>query len=171
MMQSLHYPAYYTATWQNKKKLHTVCLFTINVLPFAVLISREIIWQRRWRRLATEYAGGDKYRTSCGVIWDVIRQIIHSPWQRSRWGCTNRGLYQDWGVYMIIYYSDWAALPLLIRSEVCMSTRLMRVALYLDLLYFIKDEVELHKTTTCSSSQSHGSSFHIKSPSHVFSDI
>ena len=38
-----------------------VCLFTIYSLPaFVVLISREIISQRRWRCLATEDAGVDK---------------------------------------------------------------------------------------------------------------
>ena len=51
--QSLHDGELYTS----KKLLHTVCLFTIYLLPaIVVLISREI----RWRRLATEVAGVDK---------------------------------------------------------------------------------------------------------------
>ena len=38
-----------------------MCLFTINLLPaFIVLNSREIVCQRGWRPLATEYAGVDK---------------------------------------------------------------------------------------------------------------
>ena len=36
-----------------------MCLFTVYLLPFIVLISRELL-QRRWLRLATEYAGVDK---------------------------------------------------------------------------------------------------------------
>ena len=41
----------------NEKSNFTRCLFTIYLLPFVVLTSREIVSQRRWRRLATEYAG------------------------------------------------------------------------------------------------------------------
>ena len=29
--RSIHYPAYYTAAFQNKKLLNTVCLFTITI--------------------------------------------------------------------------------------------------------------------------------------------
>ena len=35
--------------------------------------------------------------------------------------CLSRILvYSNWGVYMIIFYSDWAVLPLLIGPEVSM---------------------------------------------------
>ena len=46
---------------KTKKWLHMVWLVTIYLLPsFVVLISREIVRQRRWRRLATEDAGVEK---------------------------------------------------------------------------------------------------------------
>ena len=58
---SIHYPAYYTATCKNEKYLHTVCLFTIYLLPSAEKLStKEIVRQRRWRCLATEYAEVDE---------------------------------------------------------------------------------------------------------------
>ena len=47
---SIHYPAYYTLTCQNETNF-TQCLFTIYLLPtFVLLISREIVCQRRWRK-------------------------------------------------------------------------------------------------------------------------
>ena len=46
---------------KTKKWLHMVWLVTIYLLPsFVVLISREIVRQRRWCRLATEDAGVEK---------------------------------------------------------------------------------------------------------------
>ena len=63
---------------KTKKQLHTVCLFTIDLLPaFVVLISREIVRQRRRQRLATEYAA--TYQTTCGVIlktWLSLTVVI-----------------------------------------------------------------------------------------------
>ena len=55
-----------------RKNNFTWCLFTIHLLPaFIVLLSREIVCQRRWRRLATEYTGVDKQH------WEE-RVIIHN---------------------------------------------------------------------------------------------
>ena len=55
--RSIHYPAYYTATFQKEKiTSHGVSLY--NLSAFVVFIRREIVGQRR--RLATEYAGVDK---------------------------------------------------------------------------------------------------------------
>ena len=43
-----------------RKNNFTLCVFLqIYLLPFVVLISRELVCQRRWRILATEYAGVD----------------------------------------------------------------------------------------------------------------
>ena len=46
VLRSMNYPANYAAICQNEK-LHTVCLFTIYLLPFVVFISRVIVCQRR----------------------------------------------------------------------------------------------------------------------------
>ena len=40
--RSIHYPAYYMVTCQHDRKLDTVCLFTIYLLPLKVFFSREI---------------------------------------------------------------------------------------------------------------------------------
>ena len=62
--RSIHYPVYYTATCQNENMTShgaVEVILTIYLLPaFVVLISREIVRQRRWRRLATEDAGVEK---------------------------------------------------------------------------------------------------------------
>ena len=43
--RSIHYLAYYTVTCQHDKKLDTVCLFTIYLLPFSVFQQRNIFCQ------------------------------------------------------------------------------------------------------------------------------
>ena len=59
---------YFTEHSLHDAELDTVCLFTIYSLPaFVVLISREIVRQRRWRRLATEDAGVDKLPDYLGI--------------------------------------------------------------------------------------------------------
>ena len=65
--------------------LPTVCLFTIYLWPFVVLISRENDRQKSRHRLATEYAGVDKL---LDYLWSATkdgnqRQKIHFPWQQS----------------------------------------------------------------------------------------
>ena len=77
---------FYSRNHQNEKIwLHISCLFTIYLLPSIVLISRDIVCQRRWRRLATEYAGVDKLLDHLqSDTKDVNQRLkIHSPWHRS----------------------------------------------------------------------------------------
>ena len=56
------------------KLLHKVFIFTIYLLQFLVLISREIVSQRHWCRLATENAGVDTCR---GIRKMWMRKKIH----------------------------------------------------------------------------------------------
>ena len=58
------------ATCQNEKNNFTQCVFL--QLPFIVLISTEIVRQRRWRRLATEQAGVDKLPD---YLWSDTRDV------------------------------------------------------------------------------------------------
>ena len=81
---------FYSRNHQNEKIwLHISCLFTIYLLPSIVLISRDIVCQRRWRRLATEYAGVDKlldhlHSTCCSLVWlcETTCRVIPKTWIR-----------------------------------------------------------------------------------------
>ena len=53
------------------------------LLSFVALISREIVCQSRWRRLATEYVGVDKLWDNLRSDTDDVKQKDHFPWQRS----------------------------------------------------------------------------------------
>ena len=55
-----------------KKSLHTVGLFTITIRSDT---SREIVRQRRWRRLVTEPAGVDKL---VDYLWSDTKDVKNS---------------------------------------------------------------------------------------------
>ena len=61
----------------NRKNNFTRCVFL--QLPLVVLISRDIVRPRRWRRLATESAGVEV--TGLLAEWYERRESLHFPWQ------------------------------------------------------------------------------------------
>ena len=77
------------ATCQNELiTSHAVSFYNLFLPAFLVLISRGIVCQRHWRRLATEYAGVDK-------LPDYL-QSDTKTWKKST--------FHDSGHYWILFY-------------------------------------------------------------------